>query len=168
MLVDVAYRDGGLETVDLDAAQLLGVVGAEAARRADLIESILVGAALVEEVPHVLAVKFVRGAAHRAHVAREALLEPSGQRAVGHLSDDHDGAVGVVGDAVGGRAEQIVAEEVAAVADDDQVVAVGLGVVGDDLGGVAGHEGDFVSTRGLEPLSVLRPVRARSRCPSRA
>jgi hypothetical protein len=49
----------------------------------------------------------------------------------------------VVGDAVGGRAEQVVPEEVSAVADDDQVVAVCLCVVGDHLGGVAGHEGDL-------------------------
>jgi hypothetical protein len=41
------------------------------------------------------------------------------------LADDDDGTVRVVGDAVGGRAEQVVAEEVAAVPDDDEVVAVG-------------------------------------------
>jgi hypothetical protein len=38
--------------------------------------------------------------------------------------------MGVVCDPIGGRAEKVVAEEVALVADDDQVVAVGLGVVG--------------------------------------
>ncbi len=45
--VDVADRDRGLEAVDLDASQLLGVVGAEAACRADLIERVLVGGALL-------------------------------------------------------------------------------------------------------------------------
>src|SRR5215210_4629228 len=51
---------------------------------------------------------------------------------------------------IGGRAEQVVAEEVAAVADDDQVVPVGAGVVADDLGRVAGHEvGSHAHSLGL-------------------
>jgi len=48
--------------------------------------------------------------------------------------------VGVVGDPVGCGAEQVVAEEMAAVADDDQVMAVRAGVVSDDLGGMARHQ----------------------------
>jgi hypothetical protein len=48
--------------------------------------------------------------------------------------------MGMVCDAVRGRAEQVVAEEVAAVADHDQVVSVGYRVVGDHLGGVPGHQ----------------------------
>ena len=42
-------------------------------------------------------------------------------RAPGQLLDDHHRADGVVRDPVGGRAEQVVLEEVAFVADDDQV-----------------------------------------------
>jgi hypothetical protein len=43
-------------------------------------------------------------------------------------------------DAVGGRAQQDVAHEMAAVADNAEVVAVGGGVVGDDLGRMAWDE----------------------------
>ena len=57
----------------------------------------------------------------------------------------------MVGDAIGGRAEQIVPEEMATMADDDQVVAVGAGVVGDHLGGVAGHQVGDASTPSLAP-----------------
>jgi hypothetical protein len=38
--------------------------------------------------------------------------------------DDHHGAGGVVRDAVGGRADEHVAEDVGVVRDDDQVVVV--------------------------------------------
>jgi hypothetical protein len=48
--------------------------------------------------------------------------------------------MGVVSDAVGGRPEQIVAEEVALVSDDDQVVIMRLGIVADHLRGMAGHK----------------------------
>ncbi len=84
-------------------------------------------------------------------------------------ADDHHRAMGVVGDAVGGRAEQVVAEEVAAVADDDQVVAVRARVVGDDLGGVAGDEVglDLDATLAAACSRAARARRGRTR-PSRA
>jgi hypothetical protein len=63
-------------------------------------------------------------------------------RVIGRLLDDHHGAVGMLGDAVGGGAEEVVAQEVTLVAEDDQV---GVGLVGDaddQLGCVAGVELD--------------------------
>lgn len=53
------------------------------------------------------------------------------------LPDDHDGAVGVVGDPVGGGAEQVVVQEVSLVTDHDEIGVAVTGVAGDQLGGVA-------------------------------
>jgi hypothetical protein len=52
--------------------------------------------------------------------------------------DDHHRAVGVLGDPVGGRAEQVVAQEVALVAEHDQVVLLFLSDADDQLGRVPG------------------------------
>lgn len=49
----------------------------------------------------------------------------------------------MVRDAVGRGAQQVVAEEVASVTHDDQVVVVCLRVMGDHLGGVTGDQIPF-------------------------
>src|SRR5438093_13457644 len=49
---------------------------------------------------------------------------------------DHDGAMRMLGDAIGGRAEQPVTDEVSAVAEHDEVVAALFGDTGDQLCGV--------------------------------
>src|SRR5947199_9539106 len=51
-------------------------------------------------------------------------------------ADDHHRARGMLRDAVGGRPEEMVAQEVTAVAEHDEVEATRGREVGDDLGGV--------------------------------
>lgn len=56
------------------------------------------------------------------------------------LANDHHGAIGVLGDPVGCRAEQVVTQEVAAVAEYDQVGAQLAGDADDQLGRVTGSQ----------------------------
>jgi hypothetical protein len=53
----------------------------------------------------------------------------------------------VLGDPVGGGAEQVVAQEVALVAEHDQVALLLVGDADDQLGGVAGAELDLELVR---------------------
>ena len=72
-----------MKTLDLEAAQALGVLGAEAAGLAQAIEGLVVGGVVVEERPHVLAVHLVGDAAERADALAQALLEETSKSAVG-------------------------------------------------------------------------------------
>jgi hypothetical protein len=80
---------------------------------------------------------------------RARLAESCAELVQPRLADDHDRALRVHGDPVGGRAEQVVAEEVNAVSEHDQVEASGRRELGDDLGGVPGAELDLESDAGF-------------------
>src|ERR1017187_4814081 len=72
------------------------------------------------------------------------------------LPDDHHRAGSLLCDPVGGRAEEVVAQEVAAVPEDDEVVTAFGGHAGDQLGRMPGADVDVELDPGV-PHVPLRP-----------
>src|SRR5581483_654602 len=80
--VDAADPEVRAQALDLQAAQALGVLGAEPPRPLDPAHRLLRAGVVVEERPRPLAVHLVGDPAERADPAREALLDEPGERAV--------------------------------------------------------------------------------------